>query len=108
MDYTKLIDIGSKVSLAVVLMVILYGGVTGYWVAGSTYQDVVKERDTWKELALKGTKVAEQAAHTLITGPQDAQPPLPSNASPAEVNARLEVLRNKTAYKTEPTDLPLP
>jgi hypothetical protein len=112
LDLKTLIDVGSKVSLAVVLMVIIYGNIAGYWVSGSTLKDVQADRDTWKQLALKGANIATQAAHTVVTARiGDRAPtlsPLPSVATPQEVESRLNVVQARTAYKTEPTDKPLP
>lgn len=108
MDYTKLIDIASKVSLAVVLLALLYLGSTGYWVFGSQYKDMVAQRDEWKALALKGTKVAQQASEHFITGPPEAMPPLAASAKPEDVAARLNKLDEKTKFSSEPTDAPLP
>jgi hypothetical protein len=108
MDYSKLIDIGSKLSLALVLMIILFGGVSGYWVAGSTYRDMMADRDVWKGLALKGTKVAQEAGWPGWHGTQGenpvATPPLSSNPTPSQVDEKLNSLRPKIS---QPTDAPI-
>jgi len=62
----NIIDIGSKVSLAVVLMVILWGGIQGYWVAGTTYQSMITDRDNWRNLALQGAKIADAVTVSKI------------------------------------------
>lgn len=108
MDYNKLIEYGGRISVGVLLIVILFAGTQGYWVFGSQYREMIEDRNTWKELALKGTRVAEQATRTTIGRPPNVKNPLPSNPTPADVSARLETLSRKTAYVTEPTDAPLP
>lgn len=107
MDYGKLIDIGSKVSLAVVLIVIIYTGSLGMWVFGTQYKEMTADRDTWKQLALQGTKVAQQAARPVIgAGPTRELTPLPANPTPDDVRYRLRVIQQRSAYLTEPTDEP--
>lgn len=91
MDYSKFIDIGSKISLAVVLMAIIYGGSTGFWVYGSQYEEMKQQRDIWKDLALKGVKVAEQFSPKMMTGPPSINP-LPDDPTPQEVQAKLDRL----------------
>lgn len=46
-------------SSLVMLLAILYGGRKRWWVFGWYAQEVSKERDEWKETALRGTKIAE-------------------------------------------------
>jgi hypothetical protein len=97
MDYSKLIDIASKVSLAVVLMVILIGGVNGYWVAGSTYREAIEDRNEWKKLALQGTNLAVRTASFpgVAYGARPHFPaPLPKEASPEDVRAKLEEVKH--------------
>lgn len=64
MDDLFRILLGPFSSLVLVLL-ILYGGRARWWVFGWYAAEVVKERDEWKEVALRGTKVAEVVA-TLV------------------------------------------
>ena len=51
----------------VMALVILYGGRQKWWVFGWYAVEVAKERDEWKESALRGTKIAE----TVVTALQE-------------------------------------
>jgi hypothetical protein len=42
-----------------VLLTILVTGLKRMWVPGWRYQEVLKERDEWKEIALRSTNLAE-------------------------------------------------
>lgn len=42
-------------------LVILWAGVKRYWVFGWAYTACIAERDEWKEVALRGTTIAERA-----------------------------------------------
>jgi hypothetical protein len=104
MDYSKLFDIASKVSLAVVLMVILVGGVNGYWVAGSTYREMVADRNEWKNLALQGTNLAVRTlrpAHHVYGASEPFPAPLPKEARPEDVKEKLEEVA-KTHARQQP------
>lgn len=65
MDDLFRVLLGPFSSLVLVLL-ILYGGRARWWVFGWYAAEVVKERDEWKEVALRGTKIAEVA--TSIAG----------------------------------------
>lgn len=109
MNYEQLVNVASKLSLATLLIIILVGGYQGLWVYGPTYKQMVAERDEWKSLALKGANVATQAAQRalpVIGAAPQAMSPLPRDARPDDVAARLQVVDRATSYKTEPTDEP--
>jgi hypothetical protein len=44
------------------LMVILIGGARRWWVFGWSYRELSRERDLWRNIALRGTKAAEESA----------------------------------------------
>jgi len=50
----------------VLALLILYGGWKRWWVFGWHYNEVVKEKDEWKEVALRGTKVAEAITSVVV------------------------------------------
>lgn len=106
MDYGKLIEYAGRISVGVLLILILFAGSQGFWVYGSQYREAIAERDTWKELALKGTKVASQAVqhNRALTGPPPVLPSLPKNPSPQSVNAALEFLNQQSKFVTEPEE----
>lgn len=56
----KILNDGGIIAL---LVVILVGGVREWWVFGWYYTEMSRERDTWKELALSGTSLAERAVN---------------------------------------------
>ena len=45
------------------LILIIYGGIKQKWVYGWQYREIVADRDEWKQIALRGTALAEQATH---------------------------------------------
>lgn len=55
-----------QLGLTGALMLALYGGYRGWWVFGRYYQEMTKERDEWKALALQGLRLAGKAT-TLAT-----------------------------------------
>lgn len=42
------------------LLIALLAGARRWWVFGWKYQEVARERDAWREIALRGLGVAEQ------------------------------------------------
>lgn len=64
MDEIFRLILGPFSSLVLVLL-ILYGGRQRWWVFGWYALEVVKERDMWREQALRGTKIAEAVAATI-------------------------------------------
>ena len=53
-------------SSLVLVLVILYGGRAKWWVFGWYAVEVSKDRDLWKEQALRGTKLAEVVSSVLV------------------------------------------
>lgn len=49
----------------VLSLVILFGGWKRWWVFGWHYRETLAEKNEWKEIALRGTKIAEKAVVTL-------------------------------------------
>lgn len=47
--------------LALAVVVLVVGGARGWYVFGSIYKDMKQDRDDWKDLALRGTNLAERA-----------------------------------------------
>ena len=47
--------------LLVALLIIIYTGVRRLWVFGWLYSEKAKEADQWREMALRGTTLAEKA-----------------------------------------------
>jgi hypothetical protein len=47
------------------LIVIVIGNLRQWWVPNWVYQDAVRDRDEWKQLALSGTAIAEKSANAL-------------------------------------------
>jgi hypothetical protein len=101
MQLEQIINLTSKVGLATLLILVIIGGSQGYWVYGSTYKDMVADRDVWKELALKATQVAERTTVKLGVPPL---PPLARASSPADVEDRLATLNSRVKYMTEPAE----
>jgi positive regulator of sigma E activity len=58
---TALSDLGA----VTILLLILLGGAKGWWVFGWHYEEVAKERDAWREIALSTTSLAEKAIQRL-------------------------------------------
>lgn len=44
-------------------LVILWAGAKKYWVFGWVYKGVEEEKNEWKNVALRGTKIAEKVVH---------------------------------------------
>jgi hypothetical protein len=57
----ELLSVISDGGVLGLLIMILFGLVKRWWVVGWVYEDCAKERDEWKDLALSGTRAAEQA-----------------------------------------------
>jgi hypothetical protein len=108
MDYTKIIDLASKISLAGLLMVILFSGYQGAWIFGSTYKDMVADRDEWKHLAMNAAHVAAEAAPQIRTATSSKDEVLRPNATKQQVSEFLSKIQRRSRYMTEPTDAPLP
>lgn len=62
MEVVDVIKVLSDAGVVGLLVIILVGGSRGWWVFGRTYEDKVKECNAWRDLALKGTTIAEKMA----------------------------------------------
>lgn len=60
-DPLEILDLLDRFGVLGLLVVILYGGVRGWWVFGWVYQDKLRQAEEWKRLALHGTAVIERA-----------------------------------------------
>jgi len=58
---TALSDLG----IVAILILILIAGARGWWVFGWHYEEVARERDAWREIALSTTNLAEKAIERL-------------------------------------------
>lgn len=47
--------------LALAVVVLVFGGVKGWYHWGPEVEDIKKDRDDWKTIALRGTHLAERA-----------------------------------------------
>lgn len=63
-DWTELIK---NAGLAGALLVVVLGGLRQWYVWGWLYREVVKDRDEWKVMALKGINVADRAVNVAET-----------------------------------------
>jgi hypothetical protein len=85
MNWNDILNQASKITATGLLALILVTGYLGYWVFGSTYQDALKQRDEWKEVALKATKLAD--GHVVGA----ASPP---SLSPDQLSTYLDTLQD--------------
>ena len=54
--------------LLVALLVVIVTGTKRIWVFGWLYQEKKKEMEQWRELALRGTTLAEKAVKVVDSG----------------------------------------
>jgi hypothetical protein len=66
-DLSAWVTLVQNGGLALAVVVLVAGGIRGWYVFGPTYADMKQDRDDWKALALRGTSLAERAL--------DAPPP---------------------------------
>lgn len=95
MDMSKMTDIAKNVSLVGLLLGILYLSFNGDWVWSKSLKEeqartaaAVAERDRWQQLALQGTKFAEQAVmkNSSLKG---ELPPVNHNYTAEDIQNRL-------------------
>lgn len=60
-EIPQIIKAVSDAGIIGLLIVFVIGGVRKWWVFGWMYRELEAERDVWKELALKGTKLTGAA-----------------------------------------------
>ena len=58
MDITALYELVNKGGVGALLLIIVVAGIKRYWVPGWLYRQILKERDEWKQLALRGSSLA--------------------------------------------------
>lgn len=105
MDWAKLIDIGSKISLASVLILAIMGNLAGYWVSGMTHKEMTSDRDAWKQLALQGAKLAVTASNQTIAGMNaPVAAPLPPSSDRKSVERVLREVGERVQYASDPTE----
>jgi hypothetical protein len=59
-DLAQIVRVISDAGIIGLLVVILVGGSKRWWAWGWQYEDLIKEKDEWKRLALSGTDMAEK------------------------------------------------
>ena len=58
MDITALYELINKGGVGALLLIIVVAGINRYLVPGWLYRQILKERDEWKQLALRGSSLA--------------------------------------------------
>ena len=58
MDITALYELINKGGVGALLLIIVVAGIKRCWVPGWLYRQILKERDEWKQLALRGSSLA--------------------------------------------------
>lgn len=61
----ELLSALSDLGTITLLLFILIAGARGWWVFGWHYEEVARERDAWREIALSTTSLAEKAIQRL-------------------------------------------
>ncbi len=61
----ELLSALSDLGTIALLLLILMAGARGWWVFGWHYEEVARERDAWREIALSTTSIAEKAIQRL-------------------------------------------
>jgi hypothetical protein len=94
-NYEQIINLSSKVGVVTLLVLIIAGGLTGQWVFGWTYKEALAREETWKNLALQATHLADvKAAPPHVVGMAPPSP-LPDRATPEQVQARLRDIQQR-------------
>lgn len=61
----ELLSALSDLGTVALLVIILVAGTRGWWVFGWHYEEVARERDAWRDIALSTTSLAEKAIQRL-------------------------------------------
>lgn len=61
MTLQDVLDVITKVGFSGLLVIILYGNYKGIWVWGSELDRERKEKETWKDIALRNSGVAQKS-----------------------------------------------
>jgi hypothetical protein len=64
MDIKTALDILESAGVLGMMVIILWTGYKGKWYWGKDYQKLESEKNDWRELALRGTTLAEHAVET--------------------------------------------
>lgn len=67
MEPTELWSLLDKGGTIACLFAFAIGGMKQWWVYGHHYRDVIRERDEWKGLALRGHTINRQAVQAVDT-----------------------------------------
>jgi len=67
MSIADILKYAQSITVGSMLIFILLGGYKRWWVWGYQLVDMKKDRDEWKELALRGYIFAERAIHLAAT-----------------------------------------
>jgi hypothetical protein len=92
--FDKILDYLNKGGVVALLVGVLLAGQQGIWVWGQTLTKTEAERDQWKQLALQGTRLAEEAAMgpTRIIGMAPPKPVPASQVQAIDISDRLHAL----------------
>lgn len=60
-DPVQIVNYANKATGLVVLVVIVFGAIKGWWVPGYQYKKIVQERDQFLDLALKSQETSSRA-----------------------------------------------
>lgn len=64
MDIKTALDIIESAGVLGMMLIILWTGYKGKWYWGKDYAKIEAEKNDWRELALRGTQLAENAVST--------------------------------------------
>lgn len=67
-DYADILKYLNSAGVLGVLILAIIGGYRRWWVYGWLYKQMEQERDDWRNLALHGTKIAEQTVDLFRRG----------------------------------------
>lgn len=97
MDISKLTEYAGRLTATLLLIFIVYSGSMGLWVYGTTYKQMVAERDEWKDLAIKGAVIANKTTFAPFgaAGPKTAVAP----RTAAEVAEQLRTAEERHGVK---------
>jgi hypothetical protein len=73
---SELIKAVSDLGVIGILVAVIFGGYRGWWVFGWQFKDLkqrekaaTKERDDWRDLALRGTNIAQETVRIFRDNP---------------------------------------
>lgn len=64
----QVFDILAKGDVVAVLALLLIAGYFGWWVYGRTYEALVKDRDYWRDMAIKAIDTADRLTSIMESG----------------------------------------